>query len=83
VSNHTDSIRITCHEVWNELANYTEEDVTSELRFRIEVHLMECDGCRAIYDGLVKVIRLVRGAYIIELPEGFSRRLGARLSSEL
>jgi hypothetical protein len=69
-----------CLEVRRELANYMEDDVTPELRQRMERHFLECPGCQAVYDGLRNVIRLIGGSEIIELPEGFSRRLYLRLA---
>ena len=69
-----------CLEVRRALANYMEDDVTPELRQHIERHFLECRGCQAIYDGLRNVIRLIGGSEIIELPEGFSRRLYLRLA---
>lgn len=72
-------MRISCKEVRAELAGYMEGDVTPELRAQMEAHFAECGGCLAIYDGLRNVIRLIGGTEIIELPEGFSRRLYSRL----
>jgi Putative zinc-finger len=74
-------MNISCQEVRKELANYMEDDVSAELRFRIERHFLSCDGCNAIYDGLRNVIRLVGSTEIIELPEGFSRRLYERIAA--
>ena len=72
---------ISCEEVRRELANYMEEDITRELRARIEAHFRLCRGCNALYDGLREVIRLVGATEVIELPAGFSRRLYKRLST--
>ena len=72
-------MQISCREVRKELAHYMEDDISPELRGRIERHFVKCDGCFAIYDGLRKVIRLVNSTEIIELPEGFSVRLYRRI----
>ena len=72
---------ITCQEVRRDLANYMEEDVSADLRSRIEQHFLSCDGCYAIYDSLRNIIRLVGTAEIIELPDGFSRRLYERITA--
>ena len=72
-------MQISCREVRKELAHYMEDDISPELRERIERHFVKCDGCFAIYDGLRKVIRLVNSTEIIELPEGFSVRLYRRI----
>jgi predicted anti-sigma-YlaC factor YlaD len=57
-----------------------DEDVTAELRLRIDAHVRACGGCRAIYDGVRNVITLVGDFQTIELPPGFSQRLRQRLS---
>jgi predicted anti-sigma-YlaC factor YlaD len=75
-------MELSCAEVRRELSNYIEDDVTPELRIRIEEHVKECRGCRAIYDGVRNIIVLVRGADVIELPKGFSQRLCARLAAK-
>ena len=74
------TLRIACDEVRRELANYMEDDVPVELRWRIEAHFLTCNGCYAIYDGLRKIICIVGANEVIELPEGFSRRLYQRLA---
>jgi Putative zinc-finger len=72
-------ILISCTEVRRELSNYLENDVTAELRARIEQHVLSCTGCKAVYDGMRNVLRLVTASEIIELPKGFSLRLYRRL----
>lgn len=72
-------MQISCHEVRRELANYMEDDISSELRVRIGRHFQECYGCFAIYDGLRNVVRLIDETEIIELPKGFSVRLYQRI----
>lgn len=75
-------MRISCREVRRELANYMEDDVSWELKTRIEQHFLTCEGCFGTYDSLRRVIRLINGAEIIELPEGFSARLYHRIASD-
>lgn len=74
-------MKISCREVRRELANYMEDDMSTELRARIDRHFQECDGCFAIYDGMRRIVRLMNKAGIIELPEGFSVRLYQRIVS--
>jgi predicted anti-sigma-YlaC factor YlaD len=73
-------MELTCAEVLRELSNYMDDDVTSELRLRINAHVSACGGCRAIYDGVRNVITLVGDFQTIELPPGFSQRLRQRLA---
>lgn len=76
-----EELQIGCEEVRRELSNYLEDDVTPELRSRIESHVSGCRGCRAVYDGLKNVVRLVGEGGVIELPAGFSQRLFAMIRS--
>ena len=77
----TQPLEIDCREVWRELVNYTEGDLTAEMRDRIERHLQGCPHCRAVYDGSQNVVRLLGGKNVFELPRGFSQRLYQRLSN--
>jgi hypothetical protein len=72
-------VLISCAEVRRELSNYIDDEVTPELRMEIEKHVSVCLGCKAIYDGVRKVLTLVSTTQIIELPRGFSARLYRRL----
>lgn len=74
-------MKISCREVYRELANYMEDDIPTELRARIDHHFQECDACFAIYDGMGRVAKLMNRTGIIELPEGFSVRLYQRIVS--
>ncbi len=74
-------VAISCQEVRRELADYVENDISPGLRARIERHFVECRGCQATYDSLRNVIRLIADGEILELPEGFSRRLFKRLQA--
>jgi hypothetical protein len=76
------NMEISCREVRQELANYMEDDITSEQRLRIERHFLRCDGCSALYDGLRQIIYLVNESDLIELPAGLSRRLFQRLNTK-
>lgn len=73
-------IEIDCHEVRRELVNYMEEDITPELRARIDAHLRGCHHCAAVYDGVRNVVELLGTEQIIDLPKGLSERLYKRLS---
>ena len=73
-------VKISCQEVWREVSNYLEDDLTPELRARIEEHLKGCAHCSAIVDGTRNVVALVCSDRALALPEGFSKRLGERLT---
>lgn len=78
----THLVEIDCREVWKEMVNYMEGDLTADLRDRISRHLQGCRHCKAVYDGSQNVIRLLGGSNLVELPEGFSRRLYDRLRNQ-
>ena len=79
VSRKPGFVEIDCYQVCRELSDYLEGDLTPQLRLRIEEHLQTCDHCRAVYDGLGNVLRLLGDEEVIELPAGFSQRLYKRL----
>jgi len=79
VSRKRGVIEIDCYQVRGDLSDYLEGDLTPQLRLRIEEHLQTCDHCRAVYDGLRNIVRLLGDEEVIELPEGFSQRLYKRL----
>jgi Putative zinc-finger len=74
-------ILITCAEVRRELSHYIEDDLSPDLRSRIEEHVNVCPGCKAVFDGVRNVLILISTGDIIELPRGFSARLYRRLLS--
>ena len=74
-------VEIDCYAVRRELSNYLEDDLTPQLRFRIEGHLENCSHCTAVYAGMRNVVRLLGDEKAIELPTGFSQRLFKRLFS--
>ena len=74
-------VLISCQEVRRELSNYIDDEITQELRARIEEHVRTCTGCKALYDGVRNVLTLVGSGDVIELPRGFSLRLFQRLQA--
>ena len=74
-------VEIDCYAVRRELSNYLENDLTPQLRFRIEGHLENCSQCTAVYDGMQNAVQLLGDEKAIELPRGFSQRLYRRLFS--
>ena len=66
----TQLLEIDCRNVWRELVNYTEGDLTPEMRDRITRHLQSCPHCRAVYDGSRNIVRLLGDKNAFELPPG-------------
>jgi anti-sigma factor (TIGR02949 family) len=76
-------VEISCEEVWREVSNYLEGEISEELRARMEEHFKGCKHCTAVLDGTRNVLRLVGDATTFELPAGFSNRLYQKLDRKL
>ena len=74
-------LEISCLDVWREISNFVDGEISPELRRRIEEHLKVCDHCTAVYDGTRNLIKLVADGTAYELPVGFSDRLRQRLQN--
>lgn len=72
-------IEISCVEVWREISNYLDQEISAELRDRMEAHFKACAHCTAVLDGTRNVIELVGDGKAFPLPEGFSKRLYKKL----
>jgi hypothetical protein len=83
VQTEKELVEIDCREVWKEITNYIESDLTPEMRERVDRHLRECPHCKAVYDGSLNVVRLLGGNNVLELPTGFSQRLHDRLLAKI
>jgi predicted anti-sigma-YlaC factor YlaD len=79
VSPKGEFFEIECDEVRSALTDYLEDDLTDEMRRRIEEHLRGCRRCTPVYDGMRNVMQLLGDERAIELPKGFSQRLYRRL----
>jgi hypothetical protein len=76
-------IEISCEEVWRELSNYIDDDVSTELRARMDAHFRKCNHCTAILDGTTNVVQLIGDFQAFDIPRGFSERLKARISGAI
>ena len=76
-------VEISCIEVWREISAYLDNDVTPELRERLEYHFKRCKHCIAVVEGTRNVIRLVGDDQAFDLPTGFSERLFAGLEKRI
>lgn len=74
---------VKCEEVWREVSNYLDGEVSAELRAAIEEHVRGCKRCTAVVDGTRNVIQLYADERMVEVPLGFSRRLHQRLEGDM
>jgi anti-sigma factor (TIGR02949 family) len=68
-------IEISCVEVWRDISNYLDGEISAELRERMRAHFEVCDHCSAVLDGTRNVVELVGDGRTFSMPEGFSARL--------
>lgn len=73
------TIEISCVEVWREISNYLDEEISGELRERMEAHFKVCAHCTAVLDGTKNVVGLVGDGRLFQIPDGFSKRLFKKL----
>jgi anti-sigma factor RsiW len=69
------TIEISCVEVWREISNYLDNEISTELRERMEAHFKGCAHCTAVLDGTRNVVKLVGDGKAFQIPDGFSKRL--------
>lgn len=69
------TIEISCVEVWREISNYLEGEISPEIRERMEAHFKICAHCFAVLDGTRNVVGLVGDGKLYQMPEAFSKRL--------
>ena len=73
------SVEINCREVWREISNYLEGDLSPDLRRRMEEHFKICKHCVAVLDGTRNIVKIVGCGEAFEVPAGFGERLRKRL----
>jgi hypothetical protein len=76
-------VEISCEEVWREVSNYLEGEISEEMRSRMEQHFKGCKHCTAVMDGTRNVVQLVGDARTFELPSSISDRLYQKLNRKL
>ena len=75
------TIEISCVEVWREISNYLDEEISLGMRERMEAHFKACAHCTAILDGTRNVVELVGDGRVFQVPDGFSKRLYKKLQT--
>lgn len=76
-------LEISCVEVWREISNYIDNDISPELRARMEAHFKACEHCTAIVDGARNLVKIVADDRAFEVPANFGKRLFAKFDKEI
>lgn len=74
---------VSCEQVWQEISNYLEGEVSPELRAAMEAHFRECRHCTAILDGTKNIVHLYADDRLVELPAGFSAAWQRKLAESM
>ncbi len=72
-------IEIDCVEVRRELTEYFESEILNELRLKIETHLRQCRRCKAIYDGVANILKIIGSGVVFSIPPDMGVRLYDRI----
>jgi anti-sigma factor RsiW len=75
------TIEISCVEVWREISNYVDEEISPEMRGRMEAHFKVCAHCTAVLDGTRNIVGLVGDGRVFKMPDGFSKRLHKKIQN--
>jgi anti-sigma factor RsiW len=73
---------VTCEEVIQQISDYLDGEVPSDLRRAIEDHLCACHDCDVVFDTTRKTIELYCDGRLFPLPEAVQERLHAVLRRE-
>jgi hypothetical protein len=74
---------VNCEEVWREVSNYLEEDISPDLRTAMDEHFRGCKGCTSILEGTRNVVKLYGDESMVSVPLGYSYRLHRRLEENM
>jgi hypothetical protein len=69
----------SCDDLRAELSHILEDDVSPDLRDRIQHHLSECRLCTVLVDSTRKTITILTDTGSFELPDTLSDRLTAMI----
>jgi hypothetical protein len=73
---------VNCERVWSEISNYVDGDVDAALHSAMDEHFYSCRKCASVLAGTRNVIRLYGDERMLDVPEGFGRRLERRIAKD-
>lgn len=74
---------IDCKHVWDQISDFLDDTLPSDMRALVQKHLEHCEICSAILDSTRNILILTADDRVFELPVGYSTRLHERLQSEI
>ena len=76
-------MKIDCKHVWEQVSDYLDGSVTSDVRKAIERHLAHCRYCSAVVDSTRNIVVLLGDERTFEVSVNFGERLHRRLQESM
>jgi hypothetical protein len=74
---------IKCEEALGNLSAYLDGELPADVRSRVARHLADCDTCARVFGETRMVVQALGDDGLVDVPQGFSRRLYRRLRAHL
>jgi anti-sigma factor (TIGR02949 family) len=74
---------LTCKDFLNELTDFLDDSLDSELREKLQKHVSECPNCWVILDTTQRTIRVYKGVEPQTIPPDIHSRLMEALSKKM
>jgi anti-sigma factor RsiW len=74
---------LTCKNAINQISDYLDAELDTNLKQTLEAHLAKCNHCHAVFDTTKKTIELYCDGRLFTLPEEVHARLHAALRRKL
>jgi anti-sigma factor RsiW len=74
---------LTCKEFLQELSEYLDETADTEIRAKLEQHILECPNCWVISDTTKKTIHIYKGMDPYPIPVDVEARLMSALEKRI
>jgi RNA polymerase sigma factor (sigma-70 family) len=65
---------VPCVLIWRKVSEFVDNEIGASARSAIELHIVGCEACRSVVEGVRNVVRLFGDPRLFPLPEGFRRR---------
>ena len=66
---------ITCEEVWRDLSDYIDDELSAGQKALLDAHFAECHRCSAVLAGTRNIIGIYRDERLLAMPEVYRQRL--------
>ena len=74
---------ISCQDFITELGNLLDDDVATEVRESLQMHLAHCQSCQVLYDSTRKTLRIVTESGSFEYPAPIAEPLVTKIMDRI